>query len=136
VNGRRDSEEAGSGMSMTNRSSVQELLPADKGDVGRARSLVELGYPGVREVLPEILEWLQDGNWPVFPVLAPFVASLGRVIVPHVKHVLSTNDEVWKYWVLSRVVRSAPPEVVDDIRSGVGANQRQAHRRRSRRGAR
>src|SRR6478752_8741641 len=71
--------------------------------VGRARALVELGYPGVREVLPEIFEWLKDGNWPVFAVLAPFVASLGRVIVPHVKRVLSTNDDTWKYWVLSTV---------------------------------
>jgi hypothetical protein len=60
---------------------------------------------------------LKDGNWPVFAVLAPFVASLGRVIVSYVKQVLSTNDDVWKYWVLSGVVRSASPEVVDDIRS-------------------
>jgi hypothetical protein len=95
----------------------RDRLPVDKGDVGGARALVEMGYPGVREVLPEIFEWLQDGNWPVFSVLAPFVASLGRVIVPHVKHVLGTNDEVWKYWVLCAVVRLAPSEVVDEIRS-------------------
>jgi hypothetical protein len=101
---------------MNEGSSLRALLPADKGDVARARSLVALGYPAVRDVLSDIFGWLRDGNWPVFQVFAPFVASLGSDIVPHIKNVLSTDDDVWKYWVLSEVVRSVPQTILDDLR--------------------
>jgi hypothetical protein len=50
------------------------------------------------------VEWLQDYNWPVALVLAPFLASIGAPLVPHVRHVLDSNDDVWKYWIVERIL--------------------------------
>ena len=82
----------------------RDLLPRDKMDLTRAKVLVQLGYPAVAPILPELLVWLQDYNWPVAHVLAPFLASIGKPLLPHIRRVLATDDDIWKYWVLSRLV--------------------------------
>src|SRR4051794_23281462 len=62
---------------------VQHLIPQNKFDLKRAQAAVEVGYPAVAPILPELLEWLQDYNWPVAHILAPFLASIGEPLVPH-----------------------------------------------------
>jgi hypothetical protein len=87
---------------------LRDLLPQDKCDTERAEALVALGFPAVAPVLSELVEWLQDYNWPVAHVLAPFLASLGAPLVPQVRDVLDTDDHVWKYWVLGCIVAESP----------------------------
>lgn len=86
----------------------QDLLPENKFDLARATAAVEAGYPAVAPILPELLEWLQDCNWPVAHVLAPFLASIGEPLVPHVKRVLESDDDIWKYWVICRLINPSP----------------------------
>jgi hypothetical protein len=80
------------------------LLPIDKTDTEAASKVVAIGLPGVEPVLPKLLEWLQDMNWPVAQILQPFLASIGAPLVPHIRAVLATDDDVWKYWVVQGVV--------------------------------
>ena len=84
------------------------LVPTSKSDLERARAAVAAGFPSVEPVLEELFVWLQDCNWPVAHVIAPFLARLGLVTVPHVRRVLQSNDDIWKYWVLTRVVAPQP----------------------------
>lgn len=85
-------------------SDIRDLLPRDKLDLERAEAIVALGYPAVAPLLPDLMLWLQDSNWPVCDVIAPFLASLGAPIVPEVRHVLESDDAIWKGWVLLYVV--------------------------------
>ena len=87
---------------------LRALLPQSKHDLDRARALVARGYPAVAPVLPELLEWLQDYNWPVAQALVPFLQTIGPPLLPELRRILGTNDEVWKYWVLWCLVRAAP----------------------------
>jgi len=89
-------------------SELRELLPKDKFDIERATALVSTGYPIVAPILPELLEWVQDGNWPVAQVFAPFLASIGKPLAEEVRKILQTHDQLWKYWVLLRVVAHSP----------------------------
>lgn len=57
----------------------------------------------------QLLEWLQDMNWPVARVLAPFFQSIGVDLAPYLRQVLQTQDEVWKYWVIQAVVAGSRP---------------------------
>jgi hypothetical protein len=79
-------------------------LPNDKSDTNRAEALVALGFPAVEPVLPQILEWVQDVNWPVARIFLPFLADIGTPLLPHVLHVLRTDDDIWKASVLEHVV--------------------------------
>lgn len=70
-------------------------------------AVVTAGYPAVAPILPELLEWLQDCNWPVSRVLAPFLASIGSPLIPHIQRILDTDDEIWKYWMISVIMRDS-----------------------------
>ena len=95
---------------------VRDLVPRGKHDVDRARAAVEAGYPAVGPILGELIEWLQDYNWPVAYVLEPFLRSIGEPLVPHIWHVLRSDDEIWKYWVISLLITGLPPQVAAEFR--------------------
>jgi hypothetical protein len=85
-------------------SNPRDLIPKNKSDVETARAAVNAGFPTVGPVLPELLEWLQDYNWPVAHILAHFLASIGDPLVPHVRRILEGTDEIWKYWIVSSIM--------------------------------
>ena len=89
-------------------SELHELLPKDKHDLDRAKALVSIGYPTVAPILPDLLEWLQDGNWPVAHVIGPFLASIGAPLTEEVRRILQSQDHSWKYWILLDVVAHSP----------------------------
>jgi len=79
------------------------MLPEGKHDVKRARALVKLGYPTVIPVLPELLGYMLDANWPIAQVMRPFLTSIGEPLAPYVRDVLATDDTIWKIWVMEIV---------------------------------
>lgn len=83
---------------------LQQYLPKDKHDIESAKKIIELGFPTVQPILYEIFKWIQDLNWPVAQVLAPFLASIGKSTVPIIKDILNSNDAEWKYFTLISVV--------------------------------
>lgn len=93
------------------------LLPLHKADIERAEAIISLGFPEVQPVLPHLLVWLQDYNWPVAQVLAPFLAGLGREVVSDVRTILQRDDEIWIYWVLLKVVAEMPEDAIADLRN-------------------
>ena len=83
---------------------LRDLVPIGKSDLQRARAAVDAGYPKVAPILAELVGWLRDYNWPVAHILAPFLASLGPPLKPHIWHVLKSDDDVWKYWVINILI--------------------------------
>ncbi len=79
-------------------------LPSGKNDFESVERLIELGFERIEPVVPELLAWLQDFNWPIARPLARFFATVGVPLAEHVRRILVTTDDVWKYWVLSVVV--------------------------------
>ncbi|GAA4426673.1 DUF5071 domain-containing protein [Acidovorax lacteus] len=84
------------------------LVPNTKFETDKAEALVRLGFPAVEPVIPQILEWLQDLNWPVGVVFQPFLAGIGGPLAPYVRTVLQGQDDSWKYSLLSVVVDQSP----------------------------
>jgi hypothetical protein len=88
---------------------LQNSLPTHKSDLEAAEAAVALGWPAVEPITMQLLEWLQDANWPVAYVLALFFESVGANLAPYVMQILQTQDEVWKYYVIRAVVGRSPP---------------------------
>jgi hypothetical protein len=86
---------------------IRSLMPQGKHDIERANAIVAAGYPAIAPVLPDLLVWLQDFNWPVARVLAPFLISIGSPLIPHVRSIMDTDDEVWKYWIIVVIMRES-----------------------------
>ena len=91
----------------------RELLPRSTRDREAARAVIALGYPAVAPVLPDLLEWLQDYNWPVARPIGEFLASIPEPMVPHIRAVLDGNDLIWKYWCIE--VTDSPPLAIKQI---------------------
>ena len=97
----------------------QDGLPRirHKSDIESAHALVALGYPAVAPRLPHLLEWVQDGNWPVAKALAPFLAAIGRPILPAAREVLrQTDDPSWKWFLIEDVLTRMDPAAVRELR--------------------
>jgi hypothetical protein len=92
------------------------LVPSSKFDLDSAERAVACGWPGVEPVLPQLLEWLQDYNWPVAHILAPFVARIGDPVAPYLRPIFDGDDLLWKYWIINAVLADAPLTVVEQFR--------------------
>lgn len=88
---------------------VRDLIPRSKYDLERAHAAVAAGYPAVEPILAELLEWMQDINWPTARILQPFLATIGEPLVPHITAIFQTDDEIWKYWIINSLIMESRP---------------------------
>jgi len=80
------------------------IIPRDKSDLAAANAAAMVGWPAIEPFAEPLLAWVQDANWPVAQVLAPFLASVGVPLVPHIRQVLAGEDEGWKYSLIATIV--------------------------------
>ncbi len=97
---------------------VKTLIPQEKRDMTKAKAAIAAGYPVVAPILRDLLIWLQDINWPVARVLAPFLASIGAPLAPFIQDILNTEDQIWKYWVIL-VVLGESRELAEALRANL-----------------
>lgn len=95
---------------------LRHALPESKNDLARAHEAARLGYPTVAPILPHLMRWMQDRNWPVAEIVAPFLLHIGEPLLPEIRTVLRSDDEIWIYWVLTVLVRPMPDTVISDLR--------------------
>ena len=93
-----------------------EFFPLHKSDVANARALLALGYPALGPHLKELLEWLQDGNWPISRPIGEFLLTVPEAIAPLIQEVLASEDHQWKYWCIVRLIGEMKPKVAEPFR--------------------
>lgn len=86
-------------------------LPADKDDIAAAHALRDRSAEELAPVVPQLLEWLQDMNWPVARPICEVLRRCGASLVEPVRAVLQSSDDVWKQWVLSELLCGVDPKV-------------------------
>lgn len=96
---------------------ARTLLPRDKCDIDHVHAIVALGYPAVAPVLPDLLEWLRDCNWPVSFPIADFLATLPEQMAPLIWDVLRGDDDIWKYWCIARLISAMPTQIAEQFRA-------------------
>ena len=93
---------------------ADHLVPLTKFDTQAAERAAARGWPGVQPVISGLLMWLQDMNWPVSRALQPFLAEVGAPLAPYLRPILSGDDGVWKYWIITKLI-AASPGLVDEL---------------------
>jgi len=61
-------------------------------------------------ILPNLLEWLQDMNWPIAQDMEDLIADYEKYLVPHIRDVFKTNDGSWKYFLLHGLINRLSKE--------------------------
>ena len=93
------------------------IVPASKIDLDACENLARASDDEVIKNISELLQWVQDINWPVAPLICKRLESLGGSLVAPVKNILNGEDDIWKYWVISSLLSEVPSTVVRELRS-------------------
>ncbi len=95
---------------------LRDGVPSGKHDLRALERATAVGFPALNDVIPHLLRWLQDANWPVAQPTAALLADAGRDIVPHIRTILNCDDEIWKYWTLELLVTRMSPNLVRELK--------------------
>ena len=83
---------------------IKELIPKDKSDFSNIDKLYGLTDEEIKPIIYELLEWLQDYNWPVAQKLVPVLNEREDLVFPYISTILNGNDNMWKYWIMELLI--------------------------------
>ncbi len=83
---------------------LKKVIPKDKSDVNFIHELSKYDIKEVKEVVPELLTWLQDYNWPVAKYMAGYLSNFSNEVSNEILAILKGNDDIWKYWIVFTLV--------------------------------
>jgi len=86
------------------------MLPKDKFDVESVEKLAKRSNDELRDILPELMEWLQDGNWPISKPVEDLLLRFGDELIPHIQYSFQTRDPQWEYFMLTGLISRLPLE--------------------------
>ncbi|MGN7414335.1 DUF5071 domain-containing protein [Paenibacillus sp. SAF-068] len=87
---------------------IRACLPRDKFDFEAVSKLNEFSNEELKGIIPELMQWLQDGNWPISKPVEVLLLRLGEDLIPHIKDVLQTQDPQWEYFILVGLIDRLP----------------------------
>lgn len=88
-----------------------DCIPQTKFDEAAIARADAIGFPALNPILPALLDWLQDMNWPVARATRNLLEKAGPEIIPHIRAILAGDDDVWKYWIVSALVAHLSPQI-------------------------
>lgn len=74
---------------------VKQYLPTDKCDHDSIDRLKTLKPEELQKIIPELLEWIQDINWPIAPKIIKILIPLDSLLLPEIKRILLSGDYEW-----------------------------------------
>lgn len=98
---------------------IKSLVPKDKLDIETAEKLMQYSYEEIKPIIPNLLEWIQDMNWPVARTVAEYLITISENLTPEIVEILNGDDEMWKYWTIGVFgiysEKNLQPEVLEII---------------------
>ena len=91
---------------------IKELIPAHKDDQKVIERLKKLSFEEIKPIIPDLLEWLQDMNWPIAGPVAEILKPFSDSIVPEIIKILKTNDGLWKWGILTALARTTTNQML------------------------
>lgn len=85
---------------------MNSIIPTNKHDKEAIRVLLSATDDQVINNAEELLEWLQDVNWPVFNGVLNRLSHLGGRLVVPVTKILKGCDSVWKANIIGYLIPS------------------------------
>lgn len=84
------------------------MLPTDNFDVEAVKQLQQAPAADVLPMLPQMLTWVQDMNWPVAEPMLEVLLQYATEITPLIEDVLLGKDDEWIVNCLVHIVPKLP----------------------------
>ena len=82
------------------------MMPHDSSDEKTVAASKMSSDAQVLKNIEELLEWLQDMNWPIFIEVADRFSPLVNELVFHIGKILESSDSIWKANIIGHLNRS------------------------------
>jgi hypothetical protein len=80
---------------------TRHYIPKDKEDLDFVNELQSMKIEEIKDDIPRLLEWIQDGNWPQAPYIYNYLIPYVNNIEEEIINILRSDDEMWKYWLIT-----------------------------------
>ncbi|MHA6529406.1 DUF5071 domain-containing protein [Paenibacillus sp. BAC0078] len=90
-------------------------LPRDKSDYRSVEMLARSEGSLVIPLLPELLTWVQDMNWPIAIDIVEILLKYRTETIPHVKTILAQHETGWTYNILMHLINKWDTELVSRL---------------------
>ena len=82
------------------------MLPKDKFDSEAVKRLSGLDDEQIEPIVPQLLEWIQDMNWPVAQLVCELLNEHYSVVEPQLYELLKPGqtDDIWKYNIIKYLI--------------------------------
>ncbi|PTQ99860.1 uncharacterized protein DUF5071 [Mucilaginibacter yixingensis] len=87
---------------------MKDYVPQNKFDEKAIACLQSLPFEAVRNDVWELLEWLQDMNWPVAYDVAVYLAPHVNEIKDDLIKIFNTDDTLWQMWIICGLIGRSP----------------------------
>ncbi|WP_311950805.1 DUF5071 domain-containing protein [Mucilaginibacter terrae] len=94
---------------------IRTLIPKNKFDESGIEELKKLSFEQIKPIVPNLLEWLQDMNWPVASYIADILKPFINKITPEIVAILKSDDVMWKYWILGLIRQTNDPLILMEL---------------------
>jgi 3-methyladenine DNA glycosylase AlkD len=87
----------------------KKYLPLNKSDLDFADELYKIdNVDEIKGDIPVLMRWLQDYNWPPADLICEYLLKFPLITYKkEILEILNSNDNVWKYWILLRLIKPA-----------------------------
>ena len=81
---------------------VKDLVPKTKFDFSGIEELRKLSDEEIAPVIPDLLAWMKDMNWPVAKEMPDLLAPHQKALIPHIIEILQPEQSEcdWKTWII------------------------------------
>lgn len=93
----------------------KNVTPRNKEDIDFIQNLRLKKIDDIRDSIPELLEWIQDGNWPQAKLIIDYFLPYVNEIENEIIFILNGNDPIWKYYLLSGLLRNSKVKLNNNI---------------------
>lgn len=85
---------------------MEDFIPKRKGDFEAVNKLSSKSINEIRPYVMELLEWVQDGNWPIARSIGYYFSLNLSGIENEILLILDENnrDDVWKLWIIDFII--------------------------------
>jgi hypothetical protein len=71
------------------------LIPQNKFDLEAIKKIEEIKFENIISILPELLEWTKDINWPVTTPIFEYLSHSDIRIIPILTEIIRGDDDEW-----------------------------------------
>ncbi len=91
------------------------LLPRSKFDFESIERLKTMNCQDVLPLVPFLIGWMQDQNWPIAQPMGEFLSTFGKDIIPEIKWIFEGNDDLWKFGCICGILDQLSNDMIEPL---------------------